>query len=128
MSDFLNKIAESNDRIVELQKVRVEAEASALAHEQAAREDRMRQSAAKLEAADLQKVVGSARVLTAVELAAMTASQATKQAEKARSDAEAVLARLVEKEKQIDDWLAEHRNVEYDVSRMSSTTFRGTDS
>ena len=80
MSDLLNKIVESNDRIFDIQKVLVEVEA--------------------------------------VELATKTAIQAIKQAQKARSDAELVLARLEEKEKQIDDRLAELRegDAEYDVS------------
>lgn len=99
MSDLLKKIDEATTRISDLQKQRADLEAEAQAHEQAARECRLKMGQSKKEIEELATVLRHSQVQRSVETA-------QESARKAQSDAESALARLVEKEKQTDGALA----------------------
>lgn len=101
MSDLIAKIDAATSRLAELQKERADAEKSANAHEQAAREDRLRMTELKQEIASLDALLRHSQVAKGVEAAAVAA-------QKAQSEAEATLKRLAEKERQLDDLLKLH--------------------
>lgn len=98
MSEQMNRIAEATQKLNELQKERADLEASALAHEAKAREDRRSMSRVKQDMEAISIVLRNAQVAARIE----TAEQA---AEKARQQSEAVLAANVEKQKQLDELL-----------------------
>ena len=99
MSDLQAKIDEATTRLVAIQKERADAEASANAHEAQAREDRRKMTALKKEAAELEAVLRHSQVQKSVEDAAAATFRA-------KTEADATLARLAEKEKELDALLA----------------------
>lgn len=99
MSDLLKKIDEVTTRLAELVAIRAEKEASANAHESAARADRLAMHEAKREIESLNVVLRNSNVQRSVE-------SAESAAKKAQTAAEATLARLAEKEKAMDALLA----------------------
>ncbi len=119
MTDLIQKIDAATTQLTLLQRERVECEAGAVAHEQAAREQRLRLSQIKQEMAQLQAVIGHAQVATSVQKAqqdaeaARAAAQQHAQALADRlADAESALGRLGEKERMLDALLIAHKPVE----------------
>lgn len=104
--DLQVKINEATTRLLAAQKERADREASAQAHEQAAREDRLAMTALKKEVESLNAVIRHAGVQKATEDAAASAEVSAKAAAKAQADAEQTLARLAEKEKALDAAIA----------------------
>lgn len=81
MDDLLKQVAEINNRLDALQKERVELEASALAHEQQARADRLRMSENKKESQQLQAILHNTQVQSRVASAEAAANKAKAEAE-----------------------------------------------
>lgn len=113
MSDAVQQINEAAARLATLEQDIKDDEATALAHEKAARESRLSREEKKKEAESLRLVLRNARVQSVMDKALQAASESQKAAEqereaaaKARSEAEELLKRLSEKEKSLDATLA----------------------
>lgn len=120
MATIQDNITTATARVTEISQLIPQLEAEAAAHEQAAREKRLTMSNLKAERADLNRTLGHMQVIDATQQAANAAQQAKSQAEthladaaKQREEAAAqkaaadeLLARLADKEKQLDEKLA----------------------
>jgi hypothetical protein len=106
MSDVMKTIEVANARVVELQKIKADAEASALAHEEQARADRRMMQAAKKEIEQLSTVLKDSRTIAAADQARAAAEQAKSDAEASKRAAEESLLRVTDKEKKLDELLA----------------------
>jgi len=119
------KINDATSRILFLTKERATREASALAHEQAAREDRLEMDDIKREIGELNTVLRHSQVAKNIgdaqhaartaqgeaETAKKEAESAKREAEKTRDESNALLESLRAKEKQLDELLAKHSQV-----------------
>jgi len=101
------QIAAVSERILAAQAEREQAEKEANAHEQSARDKRLLMSKLKTELAELSTVLNHAGVAKRQNDAVSAAEKAKAEAEQANASAKEVLARLEEKEKQLDAKLAE---------------------
>lgn len=107
MSEATDQIATLTARAADLQIERRTREASALAHEQAAREDRLAMSAAKKELEEINGLLRHEQVRNLEKTALATAQKAQADAEQAKKSVEELLTRLTEKEKALDAKMAE---------------------
>ena len=103
--DAMQAIEQGTARAAELQRLIAAAEADALAMEAKARELRLQRSEYKRELAELGVVLRSNQAQLAVERSQAEAKAARDAAVQSQQDAEALLARLAEKEKQLDEKL-----------------------
>lgn len=103
--ELQKKIDEATTRLMACQQERAAREASALAHEKAAREDRLAMTNLKKETEELNAILRHAGVQKATEDAASAA-------QRAQASAEETLARLAVKEKQLDETLAKAKAAE----------------
>lgn len=105
MDELAQKIAEASNRILALQTQKDAAYASAKAHEAEAKAAWQTYWDAKKEIGQLETVLRHAGVQQAADNAAAAAQQAQAKAEEHQKTAEQTLARLAEKEAQLDELL-----------------------
>ena len=100
MSDTQKQITEATQRILERRSEWEGLEKSARSHESAAKEARLRMDECKTEIAELNKVLGHAKVVSATEEAAAAAVESRKLAEAAKVDQDKQFA---DKMKELDE-------------------------
>lgn len=98
MDDLPEKIAQATARLIAIQEELKIRELSAQSHESAAREDRLEAAKLRAERQSLQVVLSHSQVAHEI-VKARTATV------KAKDESEAILSRLKEKEKQLDEIL-----------------------
>lgn len=104
--DLIKKTTEAATKIADLQKERAERLASADAHEQEARKDRLRASQCKTEAAELTVVLQQYQVRHQVETAQEAASRAKTAAEANQAKSAETLADIEKMKAELAETLA----------------------
>lgn len=112
MSDVINRINEAAAQIEQLQKEITELEASALAHEAQARQDRLRRTEKKKEAAEWTTALRSLAVRKGVEDAQAAALAAQRSAEANEQRTAAALADVERMKAELTELLATKKSGE----------------
>lgn len=99
-------------RIVDLQKIKEDAEKSANSLEAEARAQRKIYFDAKKEIGELTLALGHNRVISAVEQARVDAEKAKGEAEKTNSEAKQLLASLQKKQEELDALIKDNKKEE----------------
>ena len=112
MSDVVNRAAEAATKITELQKERTALEESALAHEAAARSDRLKMTECKKQIAEWTTALNSLNVQRSVETAQQAATKAQESAQANEKKTADTLAECEKMKTELAEMLAKAKQAE----------------